>query len=161
MGKASRRLSLRSPALQGALFILYMMVHRPFVRVWLQYKVRPFREQREQGKQGIQRERPSGEQWPDPEGGQRPSTKGTRQAWSACAGHVHQALPGRSLMEGVAVQHCQNEKGKRWLGAHQGRLVWASGSRGAKNRDTTRRSSPNASRVHLHRGPGVCMTLWV
>ena len=68
-------------------------------------------------------------------GEQRPSTKGTRQAWSACAGHVHQALPGRSLMEGVAVQHCQNEKGRRWLGALQGRLVRASGSRGAKNRD--------------------------
>ena len=30
-------------------------------------------------------------------GEQRPSTKGTRQAWSACAGHVHQALPGRVL----------------------------------------------------------------
>ena len=78
MGKASRRLSLRSPALQGALFILYMMVHRPFVRVWLQYKVRPFREQREQGRQGTQRERPSREQWPDPERGTKAVHKGDK-----------------------------------------------------------------------------------
>ena len=110
-----------------------MMVHRPFVRIWLQYKVRPFREQREQGKQGIQRERPSGEQCLTLKGEQRPSTKGTRQAWSACAGHVHRALPGR-VLDGKSGSTALPER-KRKLVVR--RLVWASGSRGAKNRDTT------------------------
>ena len=97
MGEASRRLSLRSPALQGALFILYKRVHRPFVRVWLQCKVRPFREQREQG---TQRERPLREQWPNPERETKAVHKGNKAGlvslcWSCASGPSGPVLDGR------------------------------------------------------------------